>query len=387
MQAEQADKDLGKDPAIDGSMEFVNTIEDAKLIATSSANTVKQKHKKALDALPKRIKGWFPVYFSHQIKKKDIKGFRLNDEDLIVWRDENGEVHVHSAYCQHMGANMQDAKVVKDKIVCPFHSHVFDKHGNRRAGSKTGCKQEEFLPTWHCDEKNGFIFVYYGDDTPDWRIPQLNFDGWSDIGAGTTAILEMDTHMQEMHENNVDVAHFGPVHNFQEYSNLHPYDFSTKEIFNVFRVKQVMLEKKGKPWISSVSNITFHLFGLGYAQVKVEPQAISVGGKNYDLPEWMKPKYRIFFTTRLVEGATKILFAGANKKGFITSKLPDFIGTPLHNFVSGIFFKVVSVPQLKNDQRPWEDKVYVMDPLVDNNDGPIVEYRKWCKQWYMEEGK
>ena len=43
--------------------------------------------------------------------------------------------------------------------------------------------------------------------------------------------------------------------------------------------------------------------------------------------------------------------------------------------------------QLEEDIPIWENKRYVHPPLLCDGDGPIGRFRKWCKQFYVEDGE
>jgi len=48
-------------------------------------------------------------------------------QELAVFRDDRGTVHILDAYCPHLGANMAIGGRVKGSCLeCPFHAWRFD---------------------------------------------------------------------------------------------------------------------------------------------------------------------------------------------------------------------------------------------------------------------
>ena len=43
------------------------------------------------------------------------------------------------------------------------------------------------------------------------------------------------------------------------------------------------------------------------------------------------------------------------------------------------------VRQVGHDIPIWENKIYRDDPILCDGDGPIAKYRKWFKQFYVED--
>ena len=41
--------------------------------------------------------------------------------------------------------------------------------------------------------------------------------------------------------------------------------------------------------------------------------------------------------------------------------------------------------QLEEDIPIWENKIYLDRPALCDGDGPIGSFRKWCKQFYVED--
>ena len=53
--------------------------------------------------------GWFIVGFASALAPGQVKRAHYFGEELVIFRTESGQLNVHDAYCQHLGANMESA--------------------------------------------------------------------------------------------------------------------------------------------------------------------------------------------------------------------------------------------------------------------------------------
>ena len=73
-------------------------------------------------------KGWYCVAESKDITDGVLKPVTYLDQQLIVYRDANGDARVADAYCPHLGAHLasHDGCITGGELVCPFHKWRFD---------------------------------------------------------------------------------------------------------------------------------------------------------------------------------------------------------------------------------------------------------------------
>jgi phenylpropionate dioxygenase-like ring-hydroxylating dioxygenase large terminal subunit len=74
--------------------------------------------------LPQAIPfGWYFVGYSDELAIGEVKPLEYFDRDLVMFRNESGEVGVLDAYCPHMGAHLgYGGSVDGDSLRCPFHA-------------------------------------------------------------------------------------------------------------------------------------------------------------------------------------------------------------------------------------------------------------------------
>uniref|UniRef100_UPI002618C28A Rieske 2Fe-2S domain-containing protein n=1 Tax=Mycobacterium sp. TaxID=1785 RepID=UPI002618C28A len=69
-----------------------------------------------------KVTGWFMVGWSPEFPVGEVRPLHYFGEDLVAYRDEQGELHVLEAHCKHLGAHIgHGGKVVGDCVECPFH--------------------------------------------------------------------------------------------------------------------------------------------------------------------------------------------------------------------------------------------------------------------------
>lgn len=105
--------------------------------------------------------GWYAVAVSGEIEPGRIATRRYFDQELVVFRTQQGEAAVFDAYCPHLGAHFGYGGRVEGEVLrCPFHGWSFTPSGacqaipyaKRIPPNASAAK----LPTV---ERNGFIFA------------------------------------------------------------------------------------------------------------------------------------------------------------------------------------------------------------------------------------
>src|SRR5688572_23692490 len=74
---------------------------------------------------------WLPVALSEELPGPDCEPLRVRilGEDLIAFRDTNGNVGLVDAYCPHRGAPMFFARNEEAGLRCVYHGWKFDTTG------------------------------------------------------------------------------------------------------------------------------------------------------------------------------------------------------------------------------------------------------------------
>jgi phenylpropionate dioxygenase-like ring-hydroxylating dioxygenase large terminal subunit len=165
--------------------------------------------------------GWFPMGWSHELAKGELKSLHYFDRELVMWRGANDEVAVQDAFCQHLGAHRGVGGEVRgDDLMCPWHGWEWgqDGHNTRIPYSAEGCKKQLKIRTYPVREWCGFIVAWHSLDpekAPTWEppeVPEYGRDDFYDAHPFSDQLHRVKAHPQMPMENAVDPAHIAYVH-------------------------------------------------------------------------------------------------------------------------------------------------------------------------------
>ena len=303
-------------------------------------------------------RGWFVVAFSEDIPKGEVRSLQYFGEKLVAFRGEDGVVNVLDAYCAHMGADLAaGGRVIGNDIECPFHAWRYCGTGqcvNIPYAKKIPEKARQ--RAWRTREVNGLVLVHHdpAGREPDFEIPVIAEYGTSEWLPWTTKIYRVKTHPREIVENLADRAHFPRVHA----TEIENFAFEVDGHTATQRVKgRAILPGGGVDSFSSVT--TYH----GPAYLLMRMSGIF---DNYMLVAHT-PISNNELDLRL---GVSLKLAGDRKK---TEALVDIY---MNNLKSGF----------EDDLRIWENKLYRETPVLCDGDGPIMQLRRWYRQFYVPSG-
>ena len=123
---------------------------------------------------------WKSIWRSHWIyagnvaqipKSGDYFIYKIQQDEIILIRGNNGQVHAHYNTCTHRGSAIcLEQKGRAAKLVCPYHQWVFDKDGtllNARMMPDDFCKGEYNLRPVAVETAEGLIFISLSKNPPD----------------------------------------------------------------------------------------------------------------------------------------------------------------------------------------------------------------------------
>lgn len=300
------------------------------------------------------------VGLGHELENGQSTSVTYLGRKLVVYRDDEGEAHVHDAYCPHLGADLGVGGTVEGKCIrCPFHGWKFGADGEcvevpyaKRIPAKAR------VTTHQVDEVNGLIFIWHDPDggEPDYRVPQLA--EWDDPTwtRWKPDRLEIATHPREIVENVADKAHFLPVHgtDIDHFENEYDAHKAVQIIEGIAYPRG-----GGKDKFRSVT--TYH--GPGYQTSEMDgflPNKIV----NCHTPIGPN-KLHLWFGVMLQSkpGGTKVT--------------PEFVDGYANNLLVGF----------KEDIAIWEHKTYLAKPVLCDGDGKIGALRRWYQQFYEPRGE
>ena len=158
---------------------------------------------------------WFPVALSSEVTAGTVVSRPFLDGKVVVYRTRDGNVHVLSAYCRHLGADLGCGSVVDDQLRCPFHYWQYGSDGRctkTAAGDAPPPQARLFkFPTM---ESVGFVWAFNGE-TPLYDVPRFEVPD-SELAIRSYPapyVLPVDPIVQLT--NAFDLQHFKAVHGMQ----------------------------------------------------------------------------------------------------------------------------------------------------------------------------
>lgn len=308
--------------------------------------------------LPVTPDGWYRVGASADLARGHVRPVRYFGRDLVLFRNEVGQPRLFDAFCPHLGAHLgYGGRVRGEGIQCPFHGWCFDGDGHCVAVPNLDRNPPRAgVHSYPIRERMGMMFAWFHakGEGPNWEVADERPGGseaWSDW---TIYPHQVRTHVQDMGENIIDLPHFTNVHDMDELDDKR---FGARFEGPRMIVEQTLKMSAGPSagvevlarTVNSGPGISVTTYGLGaietltlVTQTPVEEELVSL-----ELAFCMK---------RLDDAA---LMAAVEKLN-----------------------RDVVNQQFTQDIPIWEHRIYRERPMLTAVDGPVLEYRRWYKQFY-----
>lgn len=315
--------------------------------------------------------GWFQVAYSEDLAPAESLAMHYFDQDLVLFRGEDGIAQVVDAHCPHQGAhlgyclhNKQGSNIEGNNIVCPFHGWKFDRRGYvseipYAKNIPPRAKDKPVLRAWHTIERNQVIWVWYHPDinvAPLWEVEILheleNKDStWSRLCKEKSRQWRIKSVLQEVAENAIDYAHFIYVHGVKSPP------VASDQVFENHISKRTVNADMQTPQGLVKGGIHSQSIGPGQGYTRFTGIAETILLGNVTPVDAENIEVNFSFSQPLVDG-----------------KAP----------VGGVHDAIIAdiCKQLDEDFIIWENKKYREDPILCDGDGPIAKYRRYFSQFY-----
>lgn len=168
---------------------------------------------------------WQPVGLTEELPvERPAKAVKILNEDLVLFRDDQGRVGLVDRYCAHRAADLSYGRIEDGGLRCCYHGWLYDTTGQcldqpaEPAGSLFYEKIR--IKAYPCQEVNGIIYTYMGPGEPplmpafDWNIaPREHVSVFKGYQAASYL---------QANEGEIDPAHLGILH--RVFSNDVPED-------------------------------------------------------------------------------------------------------------------------------------------------------------------
>src|SRR5713101_972844 len=132
---------------------------------------------------------WLPALLSDELPAVDGDPIRTRTlgEDLVAFRDSNGNVGIVGAYCPHRRAPLYFGRNEECGLRCVYHGWKFDTSGqcvdmpSHHFGMASEPAESDFstkvmAKAYVCCERNGVVWAYMGSRA---RLPELPDIEWN----------------------------------------------------------------------------------------------------------------------------------------------------------------------------------------------------------------
>src|SRR5438309_10961218 len=168
---------------------------------------------------------WVPAMLSSELPSPDSAPVRvlLLGEQLIGFRDSNGNVGLLHNNCPHRGASLFFGRNEEAGIRCVYHGWKFDAQGNcidmPNEPAESDFKHKVKATTYPTVEKAGVVWAYFGPAEKRPPLPDLE---WMRAPAGhmwVSKTYEECNYLQSM-EGGLDTSHSSFLHRDLDPSGL-----------------------------------------------------------------------------------------------------------------------------------------------------------------------
>jgi cholesterol 7-dehydrogenase len=319
--------------------------------------------------------GWYRVADSEELRPGESLAVRLCDSDLALFRsDVTGEVGALDGHCVHQGAALGGGRVKDGCLECPFHQWAYDTTGRvRRIPYAKRVPGKLAVPTWPVREIDGQIFVWHAIHG-DHLQPSYELD--PDPGIASGAMLyrghydagEVAMTVFDFAENGPDTQHFAVVHR-----RVHiPWTHITIPGFQAYVRPNWHLDERRAhvAWLETWG--TLRIFGrlIEGAGATANVEFIGPGSvARFHFEREDIGRLVLYQThTPIGERLVRVRF-----RWYAEPRVPR----PLIWYVVGHW-----VSQWREDVRIWRTKIFREKPALVAEDGPVLEMRRWFRQFY-----
>jgi phenylpropionate dioxygenase-like ring-hydroxylating dioxygenase large terminal subunit len=159
---------------------------------------------KSTRQLPLIPKSWFYVEPAGCVTKKP-KAMTVGGIDIVLFRNDDGEVVALQRRCPHMNADLALGSVVNNQLQCSLHHFKFDKKGECKAHLEIRAQSYPVV------ERNGHIF-FFNDPVAKFELPFFHGVEAREFEATSARIIHTENEWFVGAANAFDLVHFETVH-------------------------------------------------------------------------------------------------------------------------------------------------------------------------------
>ncbi|MGA9379423.1 MAG: aromatic ring-hydroxylating dioxygenase subunit alpha [Phormidium sp.] len=157
---------------------------------------------------------WYVVAQISELKNQPL-GVTLWNQPIVIYRDNTGKIQALEDRCPHRQVKLSHGKLINDQLECAYHGWRFNAAGECAEVPYLAANQK--LPTckirhYPVIEKDGFIWVFPGDETLSNLVSPLALPEWDHLNYIVSYTgFDCPCHYSFLIENLMDMYH-GHLH-------------------------------------------------------------------------------------------------------------------------------------------------------------------------------
>jgi phthalate 4,5-dioxygenase len=160
---------------------------------------------------------WVPVMLPDEIPEPDCPPVRLRvlGEDLVAFRDSNGQPGVVGVHCPHRGASLFFGRNEEEGLRCVYHGWKFDVNGNcvdmPNEPAESNFKHKVHATAYPARDWGGLVWLYMGPKELQSELPQLE---WAQVPDAHRFVSKwyQETNYLQGYEGDIDSSHSSFLH-------------------------------------------------------------------------------------------------------------------------------------------------------------------------------
>jgi 5,5'-dehydrodivanillate O-demethylase len=161
---------------------------------------------------------WHPIAASSQLREAGTRPIRILGEDLVLYRDNSGQLGLLEPHCPHRRASLLFGMPEECGLRCTYHGWLFDASGQctdqpfeQEANPASRYKEKVKIRAYPVEELGGLIFAYLGPEPrpllPRWE-PFVRTDVYREIGMCVVPCNWLQTVENAGDTSHVVTAHY-----------------------------------------------------------------------------------------------------------------------------------------------------------------------------------
>ena len=160
---------------------------------------------------------WHPILLSKELPEADGAPLRarLLGEDLVAYRDSNGDVGLLDNFCPHRRASLFFGRNEEGGMRCVYHGWKFDKTGAcvdmPSEPAESNFKDKVKITAYPAKEAGGLIWTYMGPPELEPPLPELEYNTLP-LDHVSVSKLRYESNYVQVIEGDIDTVHASLLH-------------------------------------------------------------------------------------------------------------------------------------------------------------------------------